>query len=66
MFGRKKKLMVCGNDYDILYGKLCRLCALEDDIILTDDERKAVRAGEQCISLVLDAMNNNGKVDFDK
>lgn len=66
MFGKRKKVTFCGFDYEALCAKLERLDALENDIILTDDEKKVVHDAALCVSGIIYAMTNGGKVAFDK
>ena len=63
MFGKKKTYHGC--DHDKLEQILYTLCALEDDLDLTDTERFSMDIAIHAVSSIMNAMSRNGKVVFD-
>lgn len=65
MFGRRKKLTYHGCDHDKLEQALYTLCAIEDDVLLSDHELTAMNRAIEAVSCLMNAMNNGGKVKWD-
>lgn len=65
MFGKKKKVTFRGKSYEQLQKALLWLHCLKEDVILGDEEIKAVDTGIEAIAGIMGAMKDRGKVMFD-
>lgn len=65
MFGKWKKLTICGCDRDKLYDVQINLCNIVDSVGLTDEERDAMMKAVQIIARVSVSMDYKGKLEFD-
>ena len=66
MFGKKKKVTFCGKSYEQLQEAILWLSCLKEDVILGDEEIKAVDTGMEAIAGIMGAMTDRGKVYFDE
>ena len=66
MFGLHRKLTYHGCDHDKLEQALYTLCAIEDDVLLSDHEQTAMNRAIEAVSCLMNAMNNGGKVKWDE
>lgn len=63
MFGKKKTYHGC--DHDKLEQILYTLCALEDDLALTDTEQFAMDIAIHAVSSIMNAQMGRNKINFD-
>jgi len=61
----KKNRTYQGNTKDELEQALFTVCALSDEIDMTDLERKSMDIAAHAISSIMSAMDRRGKVKFD-
>lgn len=62
---KARKRRYCGYDHDQITDLMIRLCDLEDDIVLTEEEQEAMDIAIQALCSINNAMVSNGKVVFD-
>ena len=62
---KARKRRYCGYDHDQITDLMIRLCDLEDDVLLTEDEQEAMDIAIQALCSIHNAMVGSGKVAFD-